>query len=81
MALIIVGALLVIAGVVVATISTLRRGRLSEPQSLDPDTPRDTLEPTGRGRRLSLRADLPGIALAGIGVLILIIGAIVKNPG
>lgn len=72
MALIVIGALLIIAGVVLATISTIRQGRLSEP----PDRRLEgtgTLEPTGRGRRLSLRVDLPGMILFLLGVILLIV--------
>jgi hypothetical protein len=75
-----VGAALVIMGVVIAAMRTLRRGRLSEPGAAAPESPRDTLEPSGSGRRLSLRADLPGIALVVIGGILLLIGA-VTNAG
>jgi len=51
-------ALLVIIGVVLTATRTLQRGRLSDPEAV-----RDTLEPKGSGRRLSVKADLPGIAL------------------
>jgi hypothetical protein len=70
-----IGALLVIVGVVVTAISTLRRGRLSEPRAIVPDSPRDTLEPSGRGRRLSVRSDLPGLALMGLGAVLLLVAA------
>jgi hypothetical protein len=70
-----IGALLVIVGVVVTAISTLRRGRLSEPRAIAPDSPLDTLEPSGRGRRLSVRSDLPGLALMGLGAVLLLVAA------
>lgn len=73
MLLIVAGALLIVCGMVVATISTLRRGRLS--QARQPVTPRDTLEPTGKGRRLSLKSDMPGLALILLGALLLFLGA------
>jgi hypothetical protein len=75
MLLIWLGALFIIAGVVVATLRTLRRGRLSQPRSLDADPAPDTLEPSGRGDRLSLGADLPGIGLALFGAVLLFVGA------
>lgn len=70
-----IGALLVIVGVVMTAISTLRRGRLSEPRAIAPDSPRDTLEPSGRGRRLSVKGDLPWLALMGLGAVLLLVGA------
>ena len=74
MLLIAIGALLIIAGMVLAANSTLKRGQLSQADEPVTHAPRDTLEPIGRGRRLSLKADLPGIALVVIGVIILFLG-------
>lgn len=76
MTLVLIGALCVLAGVVLAGLRTLRRGRLSQPRSLDADPRPDTLEPKGRGDRLSLGADLPGIGLALLGVVLIFIGAL-----
>ena len=75
MLLISLGALCIIAGIVVATLRTLRRGRLSQPRSLNADDTPDTLEPTGRGDRLSLGADLPGLGLALVGAVLIFAGA------
>ena len=75
MLLIAIGALLIIGGVVLAANATIKRGRLSEAEQPISHTPRDSLEPTGRGRRLSLKADLPGLALIAFGVLLLFLGA------
>ena len=74
MLLIAIGALLIIGGVVLAANSTLKRGRLSEAEQRVSHEPRDSLEPTGRGRRLSLKADLPGLAMMAIGVILLFLG-------
>ena len=74
MLLIAIGALFIIAGVVTAAMSTLKRGRLSQAEQPISHEPRDSLEPTGRGRTLSLKADLPGLALVGIGVILLFLG-------
>ena len=71
------GALLMVAGVVVASVTTARRGRLSQAEQPITHEERDTLEPTGRGRRLSLRSDLPGIGLALLGALLMFIGAMI----
>lgn len=75
MFLIVAGALLIVCGMVVATISTLRRGRLSQARQPVTQAPRDTLEPTGKGRRLSLKSDMPGLALILLGALLLFLGA------
>jgi uncharacterized membrane protein len=74
MLLIAIGVLLIIGGVVMAANATARRGRLSQDEQPISHAPRDTLEPTGQGRRLSLKADLPGLALIALGVLILFLG-------
>jgi len=81
MVLVVIGALLVIAGIAIGALRTAERGRLSEPNapaSLRPDT----LEPPGRGRRLSLKADLPGMAIAALGAILIFAGAAsVAVPG
>ena len=74
MLLIAIGALLIIAGVVLAANSTLKRGRLSQAEQPISHTPRDSLEPTGPGRRLSFKADLPGLAMIAVGVILLFLG-------
>jgi hypothetical protein len=74
MGLIIIGALLIVSGIVLAAVRTLKGGRLSESEQPVSHAPRDTLEPTGRGRRLSLKADLPGIGLIGLGAVLLFLG-------
>ena len=71
MMLVWIGALLVIVGVVLTATRTLQRGRLSDPEAV-----RDTLEPKGSGRRFSVKADLPGLALIAIGSLLLLSVAI-----
>jgi hypothetical protein len=75
MALVLIGVLLIIAGVVLSTLKTLQRGRLSQSRDAESGAPRDTLEPAGRGDRLSLKADLPGIALFAIGAVLIFAGA------
>jgi uncharacterized membrane protein YidH (DUF202 family) len=75
MLLIAIGALLIIIGVVMAATATLRRGRLSEAEQPDSHRPRDTLEPIGPGRRLGLKADLPGLALIVVGVILIFLGS------
>ena len=75
MLLIAIGALLIIGGIVMAANSTLKRGRLSQSEQPISHEPRDSLEPIGRGRRLSFKADLPGIAMIALGVILLFLGS------
>ncbi|PWG02616.1 hypothetical protein [Sphingosinicella humi] len=76
MLLIGIGALLVVAGVVLATVRNARRGgRMSEAETPVTHQPRDTLEPTGQGDRLSFKPDLPGIGLIVLGLILMAIGA------
>lgn len=76
MLLIWIGALLVISGVVVAAVRTARRGRLSDDRHPPAAPAPDTLEPEGRGRRLAITADLPGIALITLGAILLLAAAV-----
>jgi hypothetical protein len=69
---IILGALLIVAGVVLAATRTASRGKLADPHATRPGKRTDTLEPRGRGARLSIKADLPGIAMIIIGALLLL---------
>ncbi|HEX8256162.1 MAG TPA: hypothetical protein VF589_00905 [Allosphingosinicella sp.] len=76
MVLLIVGALLVVLGVVVAARSNVKRGgRMSQSEETVSHEPRDTLEPTGRGDRLSFKPDLPGMVLIGLGLILMVVGA------
>lgn len=70
MLLVWIGALLIVSGVVLMAVRTIRRGKLSDarPTAATPDT----LEPRGEGRRLGLKADLPGLALIAVGSLLLL---------
>lgn len=70
------GALFMIAGVLIATLSTLRRGRLSQSRRVKGRVRRDTLEPSGRGDRLNLMGDLPGISLILIGAVLIFVSAL-----
>lgn len=74
MVFIAIGVLLIVGGVILAANATLRRGRLSQAEHPISHAPRDTLEPSGQGRRLSLKADLPGLAMIAIGVILLFLG-------
>jgi hypothetical protein len=81
MALVVIGALLMVVGVAAAALRTAARGRLSQPKPQASARP-DTLEPGGKGSRLSLKADLLGLAIAAIGALFILAGALsLKPPG
>jgi hypothetical protein len=73
MALVVIGAVFVIVGVALAAVRTAGWGRLSQPTTSARPT---TLEPTGKGRRLSLKADLPGLGLAALGAILILAGAL-----
>lgn len=76
MLLTILGALLVIGGLVYIAGQALSRGRLSGPRPPRPSAPGDTLEPPARGMRfLGPTNHWPGIAAMLIGVALLFIGA------
>jgi hypothetical protein len=75
MALVVIGALLVIAGITLAAVRTAGQGRLSQSNTQTSARP-NTLEPTGRGRRLSLKADLLGLGIAALGVVLIFAGAL-----
>ena len=75
MALVVIGALLVIVGVAMAAMRTAAQGRLSQPNS-QTSAQATTLEPTGKGRRLNLKPDLAGLGLAALGALLIFAGAL-----
>jgi hypothetical protein len=81
MAVIIIGALLTVAGVVYVAIATLRRGRLSDPTTSpatpDHPTPFATLSPTLEPRRrglafLGLSQNWPGLLMMVVGLILLL---------
>lgn len=78
MALVVIGALFVIVGVAMAAVRTAERGRLTQLHAQRSAQP-DTLEPTGKGRRLSFKADLPGLVLIALGVVLIFAGAVFLN--
>jgi hypothetical protein len=82
MAVVLIGALLIVAGVVYMAGAALRRGRLSDPAPVRsaPDrptpnlaTPGPTLEPRQRGLRfLGLSQNWPGLLMMAVGVILLL---------
>jgi len=79
MALVAIGAVFVIVGIALAAVRTAERGRLSLPET-QTSAHADTLEPTGKGRRLSLKADLPGLGMAALGAILIVAGALSSIP-
>ena len=75
MALIALGALMLIGGIVFAAMRTTSRGKLSDPHASPGGKRPDTLEPRGRGARLNIKADLLGFALMALGALFVFLGA------
>jgi hypothetical protein len=85
MTMIIIGALLFVAGIVYMAGATLRRGRLSDPAAAQaasdrmmPATPGPTLEPERRGLRfLGLATNWPGLLMLVVGAALLLSAAMV----
>jgi len=68
-----IGALMVLAGLVYMAWSTIRRGRMSDPGAKPNDAGKRTLEPTRRGLGfLGWQRNWPGLALTGLGALLLL---------
>lgn len=84
MAVILIGALLAVAGIVYMAGAVLWRGRLSDPAPAASDrpkpylaTPGPTLEPRRRGLRfLGLSQNWPGLLMMAIGLILLLSAAI-----
>lgn len=82
MAVILIGALLTVAGLVYMAVAAILRGRLSEPAAVStgPDsptpnlaTPGPTLEPRQPGLRfLGLSQNWPGLLMMAVGVILLL---------
>ncbi|MER8728023.1 hypothetical protein [Mesorhizobium sp. M0213] len=82
MAVILIGALLTVAGLVYMAVAAIMRGRLSEPAAVStaPDSPTPnlatqgpTLEPRRRGLRfLGLSQNWPGLLMMAVGVILLL---------
>lgn len=74
MALILLGALLVVAGVLFMALQPLK-GRLSKLRRLGPRRDSVTLEPEQPGRGFDIRSNVPGLAMVAMGAVLLLIGA------
>ena len=69
------GALLVIGGLVFTASRALRKGRLSAPRPSPTGQPADTLEPPRNTGGLALSENWPGLAIIGLGALLLLFGS------
>lgn len=76
MTLILLGALLVLVGLVYMAYQPLRRHRLSGGRRLPPDKPSNTLEPINPAEGFGFRAIWPGLALVAAGALLLLTAGI-----
>jgi hypothetical protein len=76
MILVISGVLFVIAGLVMTAVRTTERGRLSQLHTEGGSTRPNTLEPTGKGRHLSFKAGLPGLGVAALGAVLILLGSL-----
>lgn len=69
---VLLGALLVLVGVMYMAYQPLRRHRLSGGKRLPPDKPANTLEPINPAEGFGIRAVWPGLALIAVGALLLL---------
>lgn len=76
MTLILLGALLIIAGVVYTAIQPMMKGRLSRVRPVTPARPGNTLEPQVPARGFGLGSNWPGLLMIGIGTVLLLAYAI-----
>jgi hypothetical protein len=75
------GALLIIGGVVHIAWTAIRRGGMSDPGRSPNDTVGRTLEPDRRGLGfLSWKANWPGLLMVAAGGLMLLLPALVATP-
>jgi hypothetical protein len=74
MAVIFIGALLVIGGSLVMAYTAIYRGRLSGASRRASIVESTTLEPRGRSAAFDPKANWPGIALIALGIVLLFVG-------
>jgi len=74
MAVILIGALLVIGGVLLMAYKAIWRGRLSGASRRDSMVESTTLEPQGRSAAFDPKANWPGLALIALGTILLFAG-------
>jgi hypothetical protein len=78
----VVGALLIICGIVYLAGAAIYQGRMSDPERDPADTPAHGLEPRGRGMRfLGLKTNWPGLALVVVGAILLLLPPLLAGGG
>jgi hypothetical protein len=75
MTLVLLGALLVLTGVVFLASQPLWRGRLSGVRRLRSTESSETLEPQRPARGFGIKSNWPGLALVALGAVLLLVGA------
>lgn len=76
MALIWIGALLIIGGMIYTAIQPIMKGRLSRVRPVSPARPGNTLEPERPAGGFGLESSWPGLAMIGVGALVMLAWAI-----
>jgi hypothetical protein len=76
MAMIWIGALLILGGVVYTAIQPMMKGRMSRVRPVSPVRPGNTLEPERPARGFGLHSNWPGLAMIAVGALVLLASAI-----
>lgn len=76
MTLILLGALLVLVGLVYMAYQPLRQHRLSGGKRLPPDKPANTLEPIEPAAGFGFKVVWPGLALVAVGAVLLLTGGL-----
>ena len=71
-----IGALLFVGGVLFTAAQAIWRGRLSDARQPHPGVARDSLEPPERGSGFGLKTNWQGLALIGLGSILLLAGAV-----
>ena len=79
MILILLGALLIISGVVYTAAQPIMKGRMSRPRPVSPARPGQTLEPESPARGFSIATNWPGLAMIGVGAMMILVWALNWN--
>jgi hypothetical protein len=74
MAVTLLGALLVLGGLVLLAAQPMWQGRLSTGRRASEATPEPTLEPSKPGAGFSFKENWPGLALMALGFILLLVG-------
>lgn len=75
MTLILLGALLILGGVLFMALQTIQSGRFSRLRRVKPAQPGNTLEPDQPAGGFDVRANWPGLAMLALGTVFLLVEA------